>query len=141
METITRILIHADRGEVPIKMDLWEESPNQEKCVAIEAHFDERIIFAESDVGFFDALCVIRKELERSELLLRCAGASEDVFPSAMSRGMGLGDHAYRIRMGITTKSSDLVWIFSDDVDIITSTLDQQQSFFQRWLESLNVQR
>ena len=61
---------------------------------------------------FFAALCQIRKELEKLNLIPLCYGASLNVYPSGMSRDMGGGLVAYRLRMGQPARREDLVRIF-----------------------------
>lgn len=99
--------------------------------------FGGRSFAATSEIGFFDAMCRIREQLDREGILLRCFGASENVFPSPMIESMGDGDRAYKLRIGRPARTSDLVCIFDTAEDVIPSRVDQQREFYESWLKSL----
>jgi hypothetical protein len=85
---------------------------------------------------FFEALCKIRLELEKENLLLRCYGASLNVYPSGMCRDMGRGLKAYKMFPGKQGKADNLVRIFDVGDDITPSTVDAQKEFFWNWVKS-----
>lgn len=86
---------------------------------------------------FFDAMVAIRKQLEPEGLKLACYGASRNVYPSPMSRGMGTGDRAYRLTAGKPAAMRDLVDIFDSDADVIPATVEEQEGAYREWLGSL----
>jgi hypothetical protein len=116
---------------------LWDESPDNRDAVRLELSFGERTVVADSDVGYFDALCQLRKTIEGEGFRLMCFGASKGVYPSAMSRSMGVGDKAYRLEMGRAAAMKDLVSIFDTDSSVIPTTVAEQRAYFEEWLENL----
>jgi len=116
---------------------LRDESPDSADSVRLELSFEGRTVSVDSDEGYFDALCRVRQVIERDGYRLLCLGSSAGVFPSAMSRGMGTGDLAYRLKMGKPATSHDLVSIFDADASVVPSTVQEQQEFFDAWIESL----
>ncbi len=92
----------------------------------------------ESDIDFFETLKALRLDLERSGALLYCFGASEDVYPSGMQRSMGPAILAYRTRVGAPAVREDIVDIFEADEAVIPSTVEQQERFHERWINSLS---
>ena len=97
--------------------------------------------YAENSVNqvaedYFTALCRIREELEKQGVSVICNGASKDVYPSPMMRDMGDGDQAYRLKVGVPAKMTDVVNIFEVDKDnFIPSTVLEQEEFYQEWLK------
>ena len=83
---------------------------------------------------FFEALCRVREQLEPSGRQLLCYGASLDVFPSGMTRDMGVGLRAYRLKMGVNSGPDDLVEILATGPDILPATVKQQEAYYRRWL-------
>jgi hypothetical protein len=116
---------------------LWDESSENLGAVRLELSFNERRIVADSDVGYFDALCKIRTVIEPEGYRLCCFGASKGVYPSGMSRSMGTGDKAYRLEMGKPALAKDLVSIFDTDVSVVPVGSEEQRVFFNMWVESL----
>ena len=116
---------------------LWEESPDDPASVRLGLSFNGGTVFADSDEGFFDALSLIRRAIEPDGYRLVCLGASAGVFPSGMSRGMGTGDMAYRLEDGKPALTKDLVSIFDADESVVPATVEEQESYFNKWIESL----
>lgn len=117
---------------------LWDESPSNSDQVKVELMVNDRVYTAESEEGYFAALCMIRKELEVQQMRILCLGSSRSVYPSGMSRSMGSGDKAYRLTMGQPARSADLVCIFDFDESRDSATIAEQEEFFAKWLESLS---
>ncbi|MDF7775761.1 hypothetical protein P1X14_10930 [Sphingomonas sp. AOB5] len=87
---------------------------------------------------FFHALQLIRQRvLEPMGLIPFCYGASLKVWPSGMSRDMGLGLTAYKIETG--EQASDLVNIFDEGHDVIPASVRNQEEFAQSWFASLRA--
>ncbi len=97
--------------------------------------------FEATEWDYFEALCTIRKSLERSGIETLCYGASKTVFPSAMARDMGSGLVAYEIRIGRAAQKEDVVHIFDSGDDFQPATVEEQKAFFNAWLKSLAVQK
>lgn len=89
-----------------------------------------------SACDFFEALCLIRLQLEKNGLRLFCYGSSLNVYPSAMARSMGVGLKAYRMSPGLHASTADLVEIFSEGPDVIPASVSQQREFFEQWVAS-----
>lgn len=85
---------------------------------------------------FFEALCLIRRQLEPERLIPFCYGASLHVYPSGMARDMGGGLKAYRLTLGQSARSSDLVDIFAEGPDLIPASVQAQEAFFREWLDT-----
>src|SRR5262249_73940 len=88
---------------------------------------------------FFEALAQVRIQLEPDHLIPFCYGASLNVFPSGMSRGMGSGLKAYRLTMVRQALTNDLVFIFDSGPDVIPASVARQKEYFDDWIESLRA--
>lgn len=98
---------------------------------------DKRLSVEASD--FFEALCLIRIELEKEHLIPFCYGASLNVYPSRMSREMGGGLSAYKFQMGRNASKEDLVGIFDQGADIIPASVSKQKEYFDEWIASERI--
>ena len=95
-----------------------------------------RLLSAEA-FDFFEALCIIRLELEKDGLIPFCYGASLNVYPSPMARQMGRGKSGYKMALGKPASREDAVRIFEEGTDVIPSSVKQQREYFDEWLKSL----
>jgi hypothetical protein len=86
---------------------------------------------------YFEAFSCIREKLEAEGLRPFCYGASQNVYPSGMSRDMGGGLRAYKLTLGQPGRIADLVDIFSTGPDAMPVPVAEQREFYSRWLESL----
>ncbi|WP_440635990.1 hypothetical protein ACSHT2_19960 [Bradyrhizobium sp. PUT101] len=131
----------------------------QHEIALIGAGDDERAVFTEYEIGpackltcayrgktieaeasdFFEALCLVRRQLEPEGLIPFCYGASLNVYPSGMARDMGAGLKAYRLKKGVHTRMADLVEIFTTGPDVIPASVDAQEEFFREWLATPRV--
>jgi len=84
----------------------------------------------------FDALQQLRRKLAQEGLDVFCYGASRDVWPSGMGRSMGGGRKAYRTALGQSAQGP-LLQIFESGPDIDLVSVEEQESFHQRWIASL----
>lgn len=116
--------------------EAWEESPADPDQVMVRLRLAGLEVEKSAD-DFFSALVAIRSELEASGIKLMNYGSSLNVYPSPMSRSMGAGEKAYRLRMGEQAKSADLVSIFETGPDVNPSTVPEQEQFYRDWLASL----
>lgn len=137
-----------DHSKVPVLMPggirdtgelAWEEVcvEGREDLAVVTLAFGGRQLRAESEVSFFEALRDVRRTLDKEGIALLCLGASRDVYPSPMQQSMGLSVKAYRNRLGQQARTSDLVNIFQPASDIQPSTVQEQDEYHQKWLESL----
>ena len=85
----------------------------------------------------FEALQEMRTELECEGWQLLCAGARPDLAVSGMSRSMGGGRKGYIVQLGRPARQTDMVDIFDYAEPAVVGTVQQQQAYFQAWLESL----
>ncbi len=89
---------------------------------------------------FFAALCEIRQVLAADGLIPFCYGASQNVYPSGMSRQMSGGVVAYQLTLGKPNDASTKrVNIFQAGPDVIPASVDSQQAFFRAWVASLQA--
>ena len=72
-------------------------------------------------------------------VIFLCKGARKNVYPSRMSRQMAHGLVAYEYTMGKPAKNDNIVNIFEFDDKEISSTPDEQENNYQRWLSSLMI--
>ena len=87
---------------------------------------------------FFEALCLIRLQLEAENTMILCNGSRYDAYPSGMSRQMSNGLALYINKLREPSKRQDLVNIFDyADADFISS-VSEQQDFHNKWLASLS---
>ena len=92
---------------------------------------------ATSDISFFKAFIAMRLILERMNLILYCRGCEEDVYPSPMQESMGTPLLAYKNVLGRQALNSDIVNIWECNDSTTPATVEQQQAFHNKWLESL----
>ncbi len=117
---------------------IYDEDPEHAGLVRLTLDLQARQ-FAAIAPDFFTALCLVRREIEAEGLLLNCYGTSQNVYPSPMSRDMGVGDKAYKLTMGHQARTADLVWIFDTGPDVLSATVDEQEHYYYSWLESLHT--
>ena len=130
-------LIGADWSTTSAEVLLWEEDLEDDEMVKLSLRFRDREI-TKTDTDFFSALCSIRRELEKENLMIACYGASKNVYPSPMLRSMGYGDKAYKLTMGKPARQEDIVSLFDSDKDVFPTTVDEQEKFYEEWLRSLS---
>jgi hypothetical protein len=118
------------------EFEAWEESPVNPDQVMIRLHLAD-LETEKSDDDFFSAMVTIRTELDAREIRMMNYGSSLNVYPSPMSRSMGSGEMAYRLRMGEQARNADLVSIFETGPDVKPSTVSDQEQFYRDWLASL----
>ncbi len=107
------------------------------KCIVCISYRDRIVEKISSD--YFDALCLVRSELETDGLIPFCYGASLNVYPSGMCRDMGSGMLAYRLTLGKHTSRSDLVKIFDEGPDVIPASVELQRRNYASWLQSIGA--
>ncbi|WZO98462.1 hypothetical protein EP7_000041 [Isosphaeraceae bacterium EP7] len=130
-------LVSTSGAIVPGEFLLWDEAPENAEQVRVRLHFRNEEIAREAD-EYFSALLLIRSDLEALGLIPRCYGASRNVFPSGMSRGMGVGDRAYKLTLGRQARTIDLVNLFDEGPDVDPVSIEAQELYFREWLRSLS---
>lgn len=103
---------------------------NGEAVIRVKKDEGRSQSFARND--FFSAFSAYRRELWKQNLRPACMGACLYVFPSGMSRDMGLGEYAYFLRKGDKATPESMVNIFeplSEDCsyDTLVSVEEQEQ--------------
>ncbi|MFH0300063.1 hypothetical protein AAFX91_23090 [Bradyrhizobium sp. 31Argb] len=132
--TITVILADGSRLPARVTADELFEAGKEIHRISLEQGGEVKT--AESEEDFFEALRQLRLDLEKTGALLYCFGASENVYPSGMQKSMGPAILAYKMRLGAPALQRDIVNIFKADETVIPSTVEQQERFRQRWIES-----
>jgi hypothetical protein len=126
-----------DKGRIlDGEFEAWEVSPADPDQIMIRLHLADLETKRSAD-DFFTAMVGIREVLDARGIRLMNYGASLNIYPSPMSRSMGSGEKAYRLRMGEQAKSGDLVSIFETGPDVKPSTVYDQEQFYRDWLASL----
>ncbi len=135
------------------KISLFEEkkllkiSKNEEYC-EIEALLKEKpdhscqltmalpseIIVVEAG-DFFDCLCEVKKKYP--DIMIYCKGYKKNVYPSRMTRQMGLAMKAYEMELGKQATFDNLVWIFDFEDKKLTTSNEEQETFYKKWLSFL----
>jgi hypothetical protein len=90
---------------------------------------------------FFEALCQVRRELEKVGWRPVCYGSSKAVYPSGMCREMGSGLKAYRLQLGQPARVEDLVSIFESGPDVEPASVEEQRAFHDLWMRSVGAGR
>lgn len=87
---------------------------------------------------FFRALQAIRGEMAGEGWAPICYGACVDIYPSGMCVSMALGITAYRMTMVKPALQGDMIRnIFDSGPGIEPSSVDGQEAYHSRWIESL----
>ncbi|WP_444907448.1 hypothetical protein ACJJIR_04265 [Microbulbifer sp. SSSA008] len=84
----------------------------------------------------FEAFKLARDEADNIGLRFVCNGSRKNVYPSPMSRDMSGGIVAYELTMGQQALRKDVVRIFDETDEELSSTTDQEK-YYKDWLASL----
>lgn len=85
----------------------------------------------------FDTLCNLRIKLEQGGWYILCSGARIDAYPSRMSRQMSGGQKLYILETGKPASIQDLVDIFQPSSADKVGTVNEQLTYYKKWLASL----
>ena len=96
---------------------IFEFDEEKYPCLLTCRYRDKSISSEAAD--YFEALALIRRQLQSEGLIPYCYGASLNVFPSGMARDMGQGLRAYKMTLGKHAKMADLVDIFDEGADVV----------------------
>ena len=127
-------LVGGNEGETAI-FTLFEEGDNARARCGLRCEYRDKAIESTA-TDFFRALCDVRSLLAKDGLIPLCYGASLNVYPSGMARDMGRGLKAYRMAMGRHARREDLVYIFSEGLDVVPASVAAQEQFWRDWLAS-----
>ncbi len=119
-------------GEIKI----FEQDPDNEEQVLIQVTINHET-FRGQEENFFSALQVLRAELEKKNLQIRCNGSAENVYPSPMQLSMGSGRLAYKLFSGHQAKTIDIVDIFDYDDKLRFVSTEEQTRFYNKWRMTL----
>jgi hypothetical protein len=111
----------------------YENTP----LMAIELSIEELSKTRFEGDDLFSALCNLRLELDKSDIKLLCNGCRIDTYVSRMSRQMGGGRKVYQLTMNKQAGLDSLVDIFGEAPADKIGTVEEQKTFYQKWLDSL----
>src|SRR5262245_24713701 len=106
---------------------IFEFDEEKDPCLLTCRYRDKSISSEATD--YFEALALIRRQLQSEGLIPYCYGASLNVFPSGMGRDMGQGLRVYKLTLGKHAKMTDLVDIFDEGADVAPADVDAQEEF------------
>ena len=132
MTTVENITAISDNGrKINVGVEIAQEEPWWIKYTNLTG----REILLESD-DLFEALILMRLDLEGQGFKLLCEGARPNVMASGMSRSMSGGRKAYVLQLGRPSGLSNLVDIFESANPEDIGTVAQQKDFYEEWLRS-----
>lgn len=120
---------------VPAKFVLEGEPPEKDEAVKLSLQFEGRES-TKSDNDYFAAMCSIRRTLEAEGIVLRCYGASRNVYLPPTSRFLW-GTKAYKLQFGLPSAAENVVSIFDLGEDFSPASVDEQKEFYKKWIQSL----
>ncbi|QTD46038.1 hypothetical protein [Ottowia testudinis] len=105
----------------------------------VEMAFSSALLeaFSVTADDLFEALSLIRLEMENHGYLILCNGARKDAYPSRMSRQAGGGRKLYLFKNGIPARREDLVDLFESTEYERVGTVAEQRVAYEAWLRSL----
>jgi hypothetical protein len=115
-----------------IDAQLYVETGNAPYVKLTYGEFDSGIIHG---TFVYQAMQNLHLVLDQKGIKLLCNCFRYDVRPSGMSIDMGGGIRAYKMRMGEAASETVNIFDSTDDINSIVS-LEEQKSFFLKWLES-----
>ena len=124
-----------DKSTVQGRFLLWNKDPDNSKHVRLTIQFLNREISASSTTSFH-ALRNIRRELDCDKILLKCYGASRNVWPSPMGLDVG---RAYKLYANKKGDLKDIVSIFDSGPDVEPCTVEEHAKFHKDWLLSIGI--
>ena len=129
-------LIAADGSVVAGEFTIRPLDPGGLDRVALALTLPDRR-FEAAAVDCFEALILIRLELEPLGLALLCWGASLHVYPSEASRVQEIGAEAYRLTLGRFPTTADRVNLFDAGPGLVAASVVEQEEFSRAWFDSL----
>ena len=136
IETHPVELLLPDGSSIKGQFHIWDWEPEDRNKVRLALEYTGKTL-TRTEYDYFTAMIEIRRELETDGILLKCYGASKNVYPSRMALDMGAGWKAYKTTLGQQAKTSDLVSIFESGPDVEPATVEEQKAFHEAWFDSL----
>jgi hypothetical protein len=122
-------------GEVSQGVFLLDAAADADQC-RLTFQYPGGSITAKA-TNYFDALCQIRRELDKAGWRPVCFGSSRNVFPaSAMGCEFSRGMKAEKLQLARPIRLEDVVMIFDADPDVEPSSVEEQFQFFLAWCRS-----
>jgi hypothetical protein len=84
-------------------------------------------------------LCFGMLRADYPETKFLCKGAKLNVHPSRMSSQMSSGLVAYELEFGKPSEEENIVRIFDYEDNNITNNIEDQQTFYKAWIDSLTI--
>ncbi|MBJ7609333.1 MAG: hypothetical protein JF887_07860 [Candidatus Dormibacteraeota bacterium] len=85
---------------------------------------------------YFEAMQLLRLQLEAIGLRLCCAGARRDTWASGVQRDMGQGLNCYILTLPRSARRPDQIGIFEPAACELIGTVTEQRAYFDTWLAS-----
>ena len=128
-------IILADGSTIQGEFLLYEIN----RLCRLDLSFGDRLI-THTARDFFEALLLIRQELDAAGIRVVCYGACPDVRPSGTSRSMSRGVKAARRVLGQKNAEEDL-HILGTGPDANPVTISEQNAFYDEWLQSVGREK
>lgn len=113
--------------KVAWRLELWAEDTYFVELTSGRGQFDG------SGSDLFEALVVVRRQLESIGCLLAVQGSRLDAYPSGMGRDMGGGRRIYVMTMGRPADAADLVDTLAEADPSQLATVEEQERYFDEW--------
>ncbi len=126
------LMDNSDKKITSISLYLYDEA--EENPQKIKIVFDKRSYIADN---YFDALILLRKDLESESMQLMCNGAAMEVYPSSMQLDMGCCRTGYVLHMSKPALNKDIVDLFEFDETLTLCDIKTQEEYYNKWLLSL----
>lgn len=117
------------------EISLYEEDPDNTENVLLKLCINGKHYNCSKE-NYFYALTELRRKLEKEGIQILCNGAAENVYPSGMILGMGVGRKAYKMEIGKKALMKDLIDIFDYDEELKCVSINKQEEFYNRWFKS-----
>ena len=108
----------------------------QDECYKLTLNIDGKSLTAEAD-NYFYALRELRKKAEAENIKILCKGCCKNVYPSPMILSMGDAIKAYTLTLNQPAVMKDLVEIFDPCELSEYATVDEQEEFYNQWINSI----
>lgn len=126
------LMNNSDKTVTNILLYLYDEVEDDPEKVRIELDKQSYIAY-----NYFDALCLLRKDLESRSIQLMCNGAAKEVYPSPMQLSMGCCRTGYVQYMSKPALIKDVVDLFEFDESLTLCDIKTQEEYHKQWLMSL----
>lgn len=127
----------ADKSIKEISVELSDVIKNSGEQLCIQVNIDDKT-YRGTAYNYFEALQILRKELEKDCIQILCNGAVVNVYPSPMIMNMGDGIKAYKLYLGKQAALANLINIFDYEYGLSCCSVAEQKAFYKEWLNSLD---